>query len=226
MENVHDGHRERLRNRFIENGIDAFESHEVLELLLFYALPRINTNDIAHNLLNEFKTLSGVLNAPLEELQRAGKLTQKSAVLLKLVPGILNLYQTELNSDTMDNIKAVTNYFKSCYIGITEEQLRVCCLDDNLRVIACPVVSKGIPNSVPVYTRKIVETAIRHNCSMIILAHNHPNGDSIPSKKDISITKQLLRTLEDIGINLLDHIIVGKPGPVSMKDAGYFSIFD
>ncbi len=226
MENIHGGHRRRMKKKFLENGIEAFAEHEVLELLLYYAIPRTDTNETAHLLIQEFGSLSAVLDAPVQDLMKTGGLTENTATLLKLVPALLNVYSANKSSDVLDNVKAVTAYFQAAFLGVKDEEVKLCCLDDRLHVIACQTIFRGVPESVPISIRKIAETAFRYNCSLLILAHNHPNGESLPSKADISATRQILTALQPLGIQLLDHIVVGKHFPVSMKAAGYFNIFE
>lgn len=227
MENLHQGHRERLKQQFLTNGLEQFQPHQILELLLFYTRPRIDTNEIAHSLINTFGSLSGVFDAPFEELIKIKGLSDNGAILLKLLPKLLGAYSVNsVENETMNNVKTVCNYFYGCYIGVENEQLRVCCLDDNLHIVACPVIASGTMNAVPINTRKIVEATYRSNCGMIILAHNHPNGEASPSKEDVNITRRLVTVLESVGIKLLDHIIVGPKHAISMRDCGYFSIYD
>ena len=227
MGTIHDGHRKRLKQRFLQEGLVSFEPHNTLELLLFFAVPRQDTNVIAHRLIKQFKTLSGVLNAPYEELIKINGLSENGATLLKIIPQLLSAYTVEINAkQPMNNVKTICSYFHGCYIGVKTEQLRVCCLDDNLNIISCPVIQDGGVNTVPINVRKIVEATYRSNCSMIILAHNHPNGIPVPSEADVKVTRQLYNTLKNVGITLLDHIIVGPNDAVSMKDTGYFNFFE
>ena len=227
MENIHDGHRKRVREKFLKSGLESFQPHEILELLLFYGIPRVDTNGIAHELLKKFGNISAVFNASAEDLKAVKGMTDNAVALIKLVPQLLNVYSSDIhNGDAMDNIKTATSYFVSQYIGVTDEEIKVCCLDDNLKVISCSTVIKGTVNSAPVNVRKIVEAAYRSNSSIIILAHNHPNGVPVPSQADITITRQLVGTLSAVGIDMIDHIIVGKNTAVSMKNSGYFNILD
>lgn len=227
MKNIHEGHRKRLKQLFLENGLSTFANHTILELLLFYAVPRQDTNEIAHELLNEYKTVSGVFNAPFEELVNFKGLGENGATLIKLIPQLLSVYTISSNANSpMDNVKIVCEYFQGCFIGVKTEQLRVCCLDDNLNIISCSVVQDGGVNAVPINVRKIVENTYRSNCSLIIIAHNHPNGTAMPSDADIMATRQLLNILQSVGIKLLDHIVVGRDGVVSMKNTGYFNIYE
>lgn len=227
MENIHAGHRKRLRENFLRNGLASFQPHNVLEFLLFYSRPRVDTNEIAHRLLDRFKSLSGVFNAPYDELIKVEGLGENGAVLLKLVTQLLSVYSVDSTiNEPMNNLKTVCNFFYGSYIGARTEQLKVCCLDDNLHVVSCTVVDEGVVNIVPVNIRKIVEATYRSNCSLIILAHNHPNGLALPSDKDIQVTRQLRGILENVGIKLLDHVIVGPKNAISMKESGYFNIFE
>lgn len=227
MENLHEGHRQRLKQQFLDNGLKSFQTHNILELLLFYARPRIDTNEIAHILLNKYGTLSAVLNAPYEELVEIKGLGDNGATLIKLIPELLSVYSVDTHaSQPMDNLKTVCNYFFGCYIGVKNEQFRVCCLDDNLHIVSCSVIQDGGVNAVAINMRKIVETTYRSNSSVIIIAHNHPNGIPVPSDADIAATKQMYTILQSVGIRMIDHIIVGKNHAISMKDTGYFNIFE
>ncbi|MFT3952583.1 MAG: DNA repair protein RadC [Oscillospiraceae bacterium] len=214
-----------MREKFLTSGIGALAEHEVLEMLLFFTVPRVNTNETAHRLLRQFGSLTGVLDAPADELFRFG-LNENSVVLLKMIPSVLKLYSAQSAAMTLDSIRAISAYFQAAFVGATEEEIKVCCLDDRLSVIACPTVSTGTVKTVTLYARKVVEIAFRHNCALVILAHNHPGGDALPSDADISVTRQLINALAPLGIRLLDHVIVSRTGTTSMKAAGYFNIFD
>lgn len=226
MVNIHQGHRDRLRKRFLENGLDGFNDHEALELLLFYAVPRVDTNEIAHQLINKYKTLSGVFDASVDGLCETTGLSKNGAVLLKLVPQMLKLYNVDDSICTLDNIKSLKKYFLNEYMGVTSECLKVCCLSETLYPVVCATISKGDVNTVEFEPLKIVEAAIKYNSRNIIIAHNHPNGDCTPSDRDVVATRNLKRILNDLGINLLDHVIVSKRSAVSMKETGYFNLLD
>ena len=227
MENLHEGHRKRLKEKFLRNGLDGFEEHEILELVLFFGIQRVNTNGIAHQMISKYNNLAGVFNAPFEELKSFKGITDNAATLLKLIPQLLRAYSVELNDiSIMDNMQNVADYFISEYIGVVEEEVKVCCLDNKLKIISCSTISKGTVSSAPVNVRKIVEAAFRSNSSVVMIAHNHPGGEAIPSAADISITRQLIRTLSKIDISLIDHIIIGGSQAISMKNLGYFNILD
>lgn len=227
MKNLHEGHRERMRNKFLKNGIGAFSEHEVMEMLLYYAVPRVNTNEMAHELLNKYKSISGVLDAPIESLTETKRLSENGAVLLKLIPQILRLYQKGHETMCFDSYDILKDFFKTEFFGAIKEQFRVMCLNENLNIISCELLCEGDVNTVKPEPLKIVELALKNNCRTIIIAHNHPTALSLPSDEDIATTRVMKRILEPLGINLLDHVIVSGFGDVtSMRQGGYMSILD
>ncbi len=227
MENIHEGHRQRLKNQFMDNGISSLLPHQILEMLLFYAIPRSDTNETAHELISKFGSIAGVFNATRDELVKVKGVSDNVVVLLKLIPQLLSVYSSENVKDKpLTDLATIYEYFASSFLGVMTEQIKLCCLDDNLKVVTCPVIQDGAVNVVPVNVRKLVETVYKSNCSLIILAHNHPNGMAVPSDEDIKVTRQLKQILASVGINLLDHVIVGKSGAISMKYSGYFNTFD
>lgn len=226
MDNPHEGHRQRLKQRFLKTGLQNFEPHEVLELLLFYSRPRIDTNAIAHQLINTFGSFEAVFNADFEELAQIKGVGDSGAVLIKMIPQLLSVYSiSKTENDIMDTSKKICNHFYSYFIGAKNEQLRVTCLDDSLKIIGSAVIFEGGLSSVPVNVRKIIEFTYRSKSEMIIIAHNHPNGLAMASEQDVRTTNELHRILKSVGIKLLDHIIVNKDRAISMYDAGYFSEF-
>ncbi|MEG0614614.1 MAG: JAB domain-containing protein [Oscillospiraceae bacterium] len=227
MDNPHEGHRQRLKERFLKTGFESFQPHEVLELLLFFARPRIDTNEMAHNLINTFGDLPAVFDADYEDIAKVKGVGESGALLIKMMPQIANKYSVQKTaSDIMDTSAKVKKHFFGSFIGIKIEQLRIICLDDSLKIISSGVITDGGVSSVPMNVRKIIEFTYRSNCEMIILAHNHPNGFCQPSDEDIAATNSLYAILKSVGIKLLDHIIVNKTTAVSMYDSGYFSTID
>lgn len=226
MENVHEGHRRRLRERFLKTGLEHFESHEILELLLFYARPRIDTNEIAHALIERFGTLSCVFDADIQDIAAVKGVGESGAVLIKMIPQLASAYTvSQTQNAVMDTSKKVCQHFYNCFIGVKIEQLRIVCLDDNLRIVSGGIVVEGTVSAVPVNVRKIIEFTYRSGCELIIIAHNHPNGLAAASEADIAITNQLYTILKNVGIKLLDHVVVNRDRASSMYDAGYFSMF-
>ncbi len=222
---IHKGHRQRLKERFLQKGIEALEPHEVLELLLFYTIPQRNTNDIAHDLINRFGSLTAVLDAPVKSLCEVKNISENAAVLLKLIPQMLRYYQvTPDDKLSMDNYDFVLKYFSSLYIGVKNEEFRVCCLDNNLQVISCNTLSVGSSCEVSVNVRMVAKAAFDANSNFVILSHNHPDTYPKPSKEDVKLTTEIITGLRPIGIQVLDHIIVGKGEVLSMRKCGAISV--
>lgn len=225
MENMHAGHRIRMKKQFLEQGLESLPPHNVLELILFYSVPQKDTNALAHELISRFGTLAGVLDAPVEELQKIKGITEHSAALIKLFPAVSSRYFEEKTdfSGTQNVMEVVGRRLVAKYIGKTTEIAYLICLDNRLRELYFGPISEGSTDSVSIITRKIVEVALRYNASGVILAHNHPNGFAIASRKDIETTIQLCDALRPISIKLLDHIIVSGDDFISMEQSGMLS---
>lgn len=221
---LHDGHRDRVREKFISKGLSSFRDHEVLELLLFYAVPRKDTNEIAHRLINQFGSISGVMDAPLDVLTGLG-LSRNAAVYLKLFPEICSLYyQDKYNSKddriiTEDNIGDYVLHF---FIGADSEKVALILLNSQGKRLYGSIISEGSVSSSDVDIRKIATLAMKYHASGAIIAHNHPSGVAIPSNEDIQVTIALKRALKTVGVNLLDHIIVAEMDYLSMAGTEEF----
>ena len=220
---IHDGHREKMRQRFLKNGLEGYADHEALELLLYYALPRRDTNPIAHALLERYGSLAAVLDAPAEDLKTVEGIGESAAVLLKLVPQITKkarIAETEKDL-ALTTVSRVGAYLLEQYEGETREVLYQLCLDRKGKLLACKRLHEGGTAVVELDVRRIMENAILTRASGVILAHNHPSGIALPSPEDIAATaraKEALRTLE---VELIDHIIVADGDFVSMERSGY-----
>lgn len=218
---LHDGHRQRLIQRFLEEDLDNFEPHNVLELLLFYAIPRKDTNELAHVLMDTFGSLKGVFDAPYEELIKVAGIGPNTAALLKLVPSLTRTYySSDARSVILDTSEKSGEYFLPYYIGQTEEVVRLACLDAGGKVISNQILHRGSANAAEVNLRKIVNIALRNNAMGVILAHNHPGGLPLPSEEDVATTKSIREALMPMGILLMDHIIVAGQDYVSMARSG------
>lgn len=218
---LHDGHRQRLIQRFLEEDLDNFEPHNVLELLLFYAIPRKDTNELAHVLMDTFGSLKGVFDAPYEELIKVAGIGPNTAALLKLVPSLTRTYySSDARSIILDTSEKSGEYFLPYYIGQTEEVVRLACLDAGGKVISNQILHRGSANAAEVNIRKIVNIALRNNAMGVILAHNHPGGLPLPSEEDVATTKSIREALMPMGILLMDHIIVAGQDYVSMARSG------
>ena len=208
--NLHAGHRQRVRQRFLSEGLDAFEDHQVLELLLFYAIPRMDTNDLAHRMIKEFGSLAGLFEADAKDIARRCKVSENTAVLVSLIPSLSRRYFLGKWGDKpiINSSSKAGEYAISLLVGHIYEVFYVICLDTQNRVNYADMVHEGTINEAAIYPRLIVETALRHQASSVILAHNHPGGSLNPSRADISVTQKIITALDSISIKVLDHIIV------------------
>lgn len=224
---VHDVHRERLRWRFIEHGLKNFNELNSLELLLFFAIPRRDTNELAHTLLARFGTLAGVFDASYEELTSVPGVGENAAALIMLVPQILKKSYVARGEETayITNSTEAGKYLVPRFMFEKDEIALILCLDTQKRVLSCTEIGRGVVNAVNASPRKVVETALKKRASAVILAHNHPDGFAIPSREDDIATKQIYSSLELVGIPLVDHIIVAGEDFVSYADSGMLTMY-
>lgn len=186
MENIHQGHREKMRQRFLKSGLESFADHEALELLLYYAIPRRDTNPIAHRLMERYGSLTAVLSAPAEDLKKVEGIGESAAVLLKIAGQIgrkARLSDTT-QSRAMTDVETVGAYLLERYAGETHEVVYELCLDRKGKLLACKRLHDGGAASAALDIRKVVENAILTSASTVILAHNHPSGIALPSDDD------------------------------------------
>lgn len=215
----HSGHRERLRRRFIDNGLDGFEEHQALELYLFYAIPRRDTNPLAHRLLERYRNIGGVCDAPIDELERDFGLSESAAALLKLLPEMSRLYNESKLSDTnFIDPETVGEMIARRFIGRTSEAVALLLGSAKGKILYFDIVAKGSVSSSDFPLRRIVDLAIRHNARTAYIAHNHPSGSLLPSRADIDVTKLLDSTLSSVGVHLLDHFIVADNEYASLRE--------
>ena len=221
---IHDGHRQRLKDRFCKEGLDHFDEHQVLELLLFYCIPRVDTNPIAHALLDRFGSLAQVLEAPVEELQKVPGIGHNAAVFLSLVTATGRYYQVNCASNNiiLTSVEACGRYLMPFFYGRRNETVYLLCLDAKCKVLSCKEIGEGSVNSAGVPIRRIVETALAANATSVVLAHNHPSGLALPSDADIQTTRRVAVALDAVEIGLIDHIVVADDDFVSMSQSGYY----
>ncbi len=221
---LHRGHRQRLKKRFLEEGLDNFEPHNILELLLFFGIPRRDTNPLAHQLLDTYGSFSAVLDAPFDDLVKMKGMTESAAFLLKLCTGVSRAYDIDKADHTvlLNSLAAIEKYIQPFFKGKTNEEFYAFYLDNACKVITSRRLSEGGLNSAPVSIRRIVEYAISSNCTNVIVAHNHPHGLASPSHADCVTTIDIYRALKTCEVNLLDHIIVSPSGCTSMLNDGFF----
>ncbi len=221
---MHEQHRERLKTRFLRDGLDGFEPHNVIELLLFYSVPRRDTNPIAHRLIERFGSISGVFEADYDELIKVDGVGDHSASLIKLIPQLARRYMTELSLEDgrLDTAQKIGDFFVSKYMGETSETVYMLLLSSSYSVLGCELIHRGSVNSSFITTRSLIEHALAYKASMVVLAHNHPGGVAIPSSDDIRTTVMMSEALSVIDVRLIEHFIVagGKYMPMMSGATG------
>ena len=218
---IHDGHRQRLKDRFLREGLDGFTDIQVLELLLFYAVPRRDTNPIAHALLERFGSLAKVLDAPVVKLTQVDGISENGATFLKLVREIERRYALSQGEEIILNtIDDCCEYLSRFFRGKKNETVFLLSLDAKLKLLSCREVGEGSVNYASVPIRRCVEMALEDGATSVILAHNHPSGLAVPSNDDIATTRRLAMALSAVEIQLVDHIVVADDDYVSMVQSG------
>ena len=224
-ENVHIGHRERLKKRFLAEGLEHFDEHQVLELLLFYCIPRQDTNPIAHALLEHFGSLSQVMEADPTELKKVAGMGEASATFLSLLNAFNRYYQVNRASSLviLNTLEDCGRYLMPFFYGRRNETVYLLCLDAKCKVLCCKEVGEGSVNSAAVPIRRVVEMALGANATSVVLAHNHPSGIALPSDEDYLTTRQLAVALAAVDITLVDHMIMADDEFVSLRQSGKYN---
>ena len=219
----HAGHRSRMRDRYMKTGLNGFQPHEILEMLLYYAIPRKDTNQIAHELLDQFGALDRVFAADAYQLKRIPNMTENAVVLIRL---LRDLYHYQIIDEQLhiplNSGKLAGEFFVKLYQYENHERIRVAFLDDRLCLLHCVQLGEGHPNASSISVRQLTEAAIMFSSNIMILAHNHPNGLPVASRDDIVATRSLVSTLQHSGIQLIDHIVVGSGQYSSLLECGAF----
>lgn len=217
---MHEGHRDRMRERILKDGIEGLQPHEVLEYLLYAVVPRKDTNALAHTLIEKFGSLSKVFTADYNALLEVTGMTANAALYLATLPAVFQRYMADLNAQKQrivtrgDVVKYLTPYF----VGEKIEKFYMLCLDAHNNIINLVKVASGLPAQVTIEARTLVEHALKNKAVAIIIAHNHPSGDTTPSHDDIELTRAITVALELVKVKLTDHYIFG--------DSGYYSFFE
>ena len=216
---IHAGHRERIRQRFREQGLTGFAEHEVLELLLTYAIARKDVNPLAHALIERFGSLAAVLEADVQELMRVPGVGENTASLLSLIPELCGYYQRNAMGDKprISNPSEAKAYCSALFTGAHEEMVYLLCLDQAGRLVHPALLRRGTVDEVAIYPREVVEIALRYHAHAVLLTHNHPSGSEKPSQADIDATTRISVALEAIGISVMDHLILSGDAVYSMK---------
>ena len=222
---IHDGHRQRLKDRFQREGLDNFDELHVLELLLFYCIPRKDTNPLAHRLLDHFGSLTAVLEANPAELEKVEGVSGSTATFLSLITQVGRYYQVQRADPgkILRTPEQCGNFLVPYFFGRETETVFLLCLDAKCKVICCKKVGEGNVNSANIPIRRVVEMALSANATSVVLSHNHPSGLAIPSADDIQTTKRVAAALKTVEIELADHIVVCRDDYVSMVQSQYYS---
>ncbi len=219
---IHDGHRQRLRESFLQSGLSGFHSITALELLLGYSIPRKDTNPIAHALLDRFGSLQNVFDASEHELCEVEGVGPNTAVLLRLIPQIMRKSAVDKAAEltVISSVQNAKDYLMPYFLYEQDELAMMLCLDNQNRVTKCTELSRGVVNAVNIDMRRVLETALKNRAVSVVLAHNHPDGAACNSREDDQTTRQIYMSLKTVGISLFDHLIFASEGVFSYRNTG------
>ena len=221
---IHEGHRQRLKERFRVEGLDNFDERHTLELLLFFCVPRKDTAPLAQALLDHFGSVSQVLDATAEELEKVPGVGYNVSTLLTLSTAMARYYLVNrtMNDTILNTTKLCGDYLMQRFHGRRNETVFLLCLDAKCKVLCCKEVGEGSVNSASIPIRRVVEMALGANATTAVLAHNHPSGLALPSAEDIQTTRRIALALDAVEITLADHIVVADHDYVSLAQSGYY----
>ena len=222
---VHENHRQRMKAKFQKNGFDSFEQHEKLEFILFFAKPQGDTNALAHELLNKYKTIKSVLDASYDELLQVKGVGEHTAVFLKTLPLISSMYLDGQNDQVtvLEQTDDICQYFIPKFIGKRNEEVHIVTVDDANKILRHKKIFEGSVNATLITVKLIMEEIFHTNATGIILAHNHPQGIALPSNADIVSTNKIKHALELINIRLVDHVIITDDDALSFRESGFLT---
>ncbi len=208
--NPHKDHRSRVKARFMSEGLRGFAEHNVLELLLFYAIPQKDTNELAHALLDRFGNIAGVLDADPVALMEVDGIGEHAVTLLKLIPQLAGRYyaECEVPEDSAETADTLGKMYVAKFLGETNEIVYLTMLDNSMRIIDTVKVFSGTVTSAHITPRMVIEPCILRKAAIAVIAHNHPSGIAIPSLEDMQTTNALGNALKSVGVPLLEHYLV------------------
>lgn len=217
------GHRDRLRQRFRQSGHESLPDYEMMELILFRAIPRRDTKPLAKAILEKFGSFAEAINASEERLSEISGLGQSAITEIRIIrAAALRLMQGEvLKRPLLSSWDKVIQYCKAAMAYETREQFRILFLDKRNRLVADEVQGNGTVDHTPVYVREVLRRALELSACAIVLVHNHPSGDPTPSRADIEMTKEIISAARNLDIAVHDHLIVGRDGHISLRSAGF-----
>lgn len=224
---IHEGHRARMRERFLEiEGFDGFSDFELFETLLYYSKPRGDTNPCAHALMERFGSVKQVIDASVDELCGVDGMGLHSATLIKLMGELMRRYRKDMvqKAQSYARMSLVVDYLSPLFLGLAHERLYMLMFNDRMNLIDCVLISRGSINSTDVQLRLMLEKIIAKKATAVILAHNHPNGVAIPSECDVTVTDQIKTTFEAIHVTLVEHFIISDTyfWPIMRRHYGMF----
>lgn len=214
---IHKGHRERMKKRYMLQGVESMNDHEILELLLFYAIPRRNTNELSHKLIEKFGSISAVFDAGIACLREVEGIGESAAMLITMVPKLARIYLSDKHENVREiDFREIPKMVVDKYVGVENERLHLLLFDVKKKLIFSGAINEGNSTLVEIYTKKIVTLANQYNARFAIIAHNHPSGNAMPSSGDIKATNVVKDILKSIDVKLIDHLIVADGDYVSL----------
>lgn len=225
--NPHKGHRARLKREFLERGLAGMPDHKALELLLCFAIPQKDVNNLAHDLISAFGSISGVFNATPEQLMSVNGVGEHAACLIKLVTALGGRYQADRSrlGDILNTTERLGEYLAPQFFGQRNEITVMLCLDAKCKALQCQQLAEGSADSTSLSLRRMMEVALACNASQVVLAHNHISNIATPSQEDILATKIAYDAFQQVEIYLRDHLIFAYDDFVSLRDSGIFKQF-
>lgn len=224
--NLHSGHRQRMKEKVLRHGLDSLADHEILEVLLYFTLPRVDTNALAHRLMAHFGSLSTVLGADYEELRAVPGVGEQTAFMLTMLPGLLGRVERDKNREKpiFGATEAFGEYVCNLFAGENTETVFLLCMNANLQLINAVRLGRGDVGSVHISVAQVVKTALRHKARTVVLAHNHPGGRMKASTEDFEMTKRCLNALAEVNVTLMDHFIVCGDRYISFAEHRYLEV--
>ncbi len=222
MPSPHEGHRQRMKERLLHEGLEHFSGHEVLEVLLYYALPYRDTNELGHRLEQTFGGLAKVLEADYRDLIKVEGVTPHVATLIVYSGQLARRYQREQNvlGTILYDSTSMGKYLLPWFVGAKDESVVLMSMDNRYKVLNTTRIFEGSVNSTQFNIRNAVHQALRDNATIVVMSHNHPNGHALPSNADIDTTIRFAKVLDELNIRLVDHLIMAENDFVSLKDSG------
>ncbi|MDD6395255.1 MAG: JAB domain-containing protein [Firmicutes bacterium] len=217
---MHEGHRDRLKRRFVNDGLDNFEEHNVLELLLFYGIPYKDTNEIAHRLLDEFGSISGVFDAPIAELARVEGVGEHTAALIAALPEVFARYRAgKMNNTKVCGAEKLADFAAACFDEISDSRFLLICVDNTQTMLSYHFISDYSADKLSENLREMIKILVGTKSTAAVVAHNHISGSAAPSRLDLKNTLTISETLKRLEIRLLDSVIVSADGKYTSMHA-------